>query len=58
MQNFEMTTGAILNDPDNRDIHIIAAVGAPKVHPPKKITDLSMLELEDDVSVVECNLLE
>lgn len=54
MQNFEMTTGAILNDPDNRDIHIIAAVGAPKVHPPKKITDLSMLVHENQMSWGTC----
>ena len=52
-QNFEMTTGAILNDPDNRDIHIVAAVGV-KVHPPKNITDLSMFVHENQMSWGTC----
>ena len=53
-KNYEMSTGAILNDPDNRDIHIVAAVGLPKVHPPKKITDLSMLVHENQMSWGTC----
>lgn len=50
----EKGTGAVLNNPDNRDIHIIAAVGVMATHPKKNITDISMLVHEDQMNLGTC----
>lgn len=47
-------TGAVLNEPDNRDIHIVAAVGVTASHPAKNITDISALPVENQLAHGSC----